>query len=536
MDRAEADKILSQKTNDELLAHLQRPGEWQPVMIEAARAQLLGRGVRMASEGATPDSIGVSAARKPTGRSSTFTITLSTNDGPRQYSRQVDDYLQPEAVDVVMEQAASELRGDILQLKIPSETEVAFETTREKKKPQIHKGTLIQCAPRYARLQDIYRPVRRHARSGMFYGILAGAALNIFLLGLLVYQSDQTLGEIFFALPLAYLVILLKFNLKVRVPQFFVTVSLLAAVGVPGYLAAQGSPGAMLLGAIVGGALLFCMPGRSVGAIVGTMRRSRIPHAFDAPEEKPPHSIGVPLLIGAVIWAGYIYAVRAYLPSLLSGSSLTDSSGFVSDFFGAVQFGDENKVSKLLRMFPGLVSVREESGETPLHFAAGGDKVEIVKMLLDHGADGNAKTNGGGTPLCRTTPKANLEIARLLMDHGADVNAPCEASETVLNTMIDLGNNEFVELLLQHGADVNEKGMNGMTALHSAATSGNVAISNMLLDHGADVNAKAADGNTPLHFAEFQWTVAQQQELIRKPGEGEYKDEIELLRKHGGHD
>ena len=65
----------------------------------------------------------------------------------------------------------------------------------------------------------------------------------------------------------------------------------------------------------------------------------------------------------------------------------------------------------------------DDEGHTPLHAAASRNSVDIVRLLLDAGADVNARSNKGETPLlnavANTTP-AKLFIVRLLREHGAD--------------------------------------------------------------------------------------------------------------------
>jgi ankyrin repeat protein len=63
-----------------------------------------------------------------------------------------------------------------------------------------------------------------------------------------------------------------------------------------------------------------------------------------------------------------------------------------------------------------------ETGETALHLAAGEGHLEIVKLLLEHGADVNAKT-AYETALHLAAGEGHLEIVKLLLEHGADVNA-----------------------------------------------------------------------------------------------------------------
>ena len=64
------------------------------------------------------------------------------------------------------------------------------------------------------------------------------------------------------------------------------------------------------------------------------------------------------------------------------------------------------------------VSVTDNNGETPLHRAAAGGHMDIVKLLVASGADVNAKTNRGGTPLHSAAFNGHKDVVQLLRQHG----------------------------------------------------------------------------------------------------------------------
>ena len=98
-----------------------------------------------------------------------------------------------------------------------------------------------------------------------------------------------------------------------------------------------------------------------------------------------------------------------------------------------------------------------------------------------------------------------VEIVNLLLQAGADVNAKSEDGTTVLMLAAYSKEPDVVNILLEAGADVNARDADGKTALHSAAAKGDPRIIRTLLQSGADVNAKVAGGfnvgMTPLIFA-----------------------------------
>lgn len=148
---------------------------------------------------------------------------------------------------------------------------------------------------------------------------------------------------------------------------------------------------------------------------------------------------------------------------------------------------------------------------TLLDVAVAKNNLQMVKLLLTHGANINAQIVVGLTPLNRAVNRNNLQMVKFLLAHGSDAKKDVIA----LHEAIYKGNKKIIELLIAHGADINAKeingstalGFNGSTALYTAVsfgdrlTSTNEEIVQLLLAHGADVNAKNNQGNTPLHGA-----------------------------------
>ena len=101
-------------------------------------------------------------------------------------------------------------------------------------------------------------------------------------------------------------------------------------------------------------------------------------------------------------------------------------------------------------------------------------------------------------------------VVKLLLEHGADPNAKNTAGQTALYLLVAETNlwwfgvknrDDMVMLLLAHGADPAAKSTAGRTALHWAAMFGYANVVNLLLKAGANVDAWTLDGGTALHFA-----------------------------------
>ena len=232
-------------------------------------------------------------------KTSPLSITVTTDSATRQYSEQTT------------EATVSALRADILQGAIPKGAKAKFETKRGNAKPQITEGTLLKCASRYAQLADLYMPVRRYARAGILYGIFGGIGLNLILLGLLVVAVNQTLGLAIIALPVCFGVVGVLLLMKKSPPALFMLAPPILSCYICFYVFPQ------VVGVTFSAVILYSMPGMTIGAIVGAIRRPKIPRAHDAPEENVMLRIAIPLVISIAIWVAYLTLARDLLPKLM---------------------------------------------------------------------------------------------------------------------------------------------------------------------------------------------------------------------------
>jgi ankyrin repeat protein len=147
---------------------------------------------------------------------------------------------------------------------------------------------------------------------------------------------------------------------------------------------------------------------------------------------------------------------------------------------------------------------------TALMVAAQNGCADIVKLLLDAGADVNAKASfvsgvqanvlDGITALSSGASSDNSTVVRILVDHGADVRALTSDGATV---MLRASTNEIAQIFLDRGLDINAKDEHGYTLLIESAEWEGVHRPSIafLLAHRADPNAKADDGATALKLA-----------------------------------
>lgn len=135
---------------------------------------------------------------------------------------------------------------------------------------------------------------------------------------------------------------------------------------------------------------------------------------------------------------------------------------------------------------------------TPLMIAALRNDYDMVKFLVEKGADVNAKTDSEYksvvTPLLLSLDYEHIEfrydenssVAEFLINNGADINVTNEDGETPLMYASKLHNIKVVELLIQKGANINAFNNYGNTALIYGVN--NLEIVKLLVENGADVN------------------------------------------------
>ncbi|KAK3997549.1 ankyrin repeat-containing domain protein [Cladorrhinum sp. PSN332] len=134
-----------------------------------------------------------------------------------------------------------------------------------------------------------------------------------------------------------------------------------------------------------------------------------------------------------------------------------------------------------------------------LNLAAERGDEQIVRLLLDSGADANGKDDAGNTALMFAVPQGRGEVARVLLEGGSDVDAKDIHDNTLLHWAIRYPG--ILQLLLESGANVHAKNHQGKAALHWAVQEGQTKSVRLLLQAGSEINAKDKHGFTPLHSA-----------------------------------
>jgi aminoglycoside N3'-acetyltransferase len=188
----------------------------------------------------------------------------------------------------------------------------------------------------------------------------------------------------------------------------------------------------------------------------------------------------------------------------------------VLQLFDAVARGDEAGVAAVLAAHPDLVRAAGDHAKTALHLAAESDRLDVARLLVDAGADIEAKTSWGASPLDWAATMGSARVAEFLLGRGADAGT--------LITAAALGKVKEVEEIVESESDLTRhrrraaplvpdehwpsdsahiRGDVLSDALYAAARNGHTPVVSYLLAHGADLNAKGVFGATAIHWAAF---------------------------------
>lgn len=127
--------------------------------------------------------------------------------------------------------------------------------------------------------------------------------------------------------------------------------------------------------------------------------------------------------------------------------------------------GDLATVKEIIKN-GGKVDKKDIAGQTPLMYAAEAGGLEMVKYLVEMGADVDAASGikGRGTPLIYAASTNQIEVVKYLLENNADINATTKSqNETALIWAVAAGSTTVVRILVERGADqkiTNKKGDN----------------------------------------------------------------------------
>jgi ankyrin repeat protein len=165
----------------------------------------------------------------------------------------------------------------------------------------------------------------------------------------------------------------------------------------------------------------------------------------------------------------------------------------------AVKRGNGDIVKMLLEKGANA-NTMSSTNVSPLILASSDGSVGIVKLLISHGANIETKDSGGNTALMKAAANGHADVVQFLLQQGANVRAKNSGGETPL--MLAYDSVKTVNALIRAGANINEVNSFGRTALMYAAYSGHKYKAQVLINSGADVAIRSRENLTALSLAE----------------------------------
>ncbi|RYP18640.1 hypothetical protein DL767_009785 [Monosporascus sp. MG133] len=166
---------------------------------------------------------------------------------------------------------------------------------------------------------------------------------------------------------------------------------------------------------------------------------------------------------------------------------------------GLKDVGDSGSDSPQLLRVP--ESGHNIGGQTPLLWAAANGRLAVLKLLVEKGAQLEAKSNIGWTPLMFAVRYGHEAVVKLLVEKGAQIEAKDKDGCTPLMIAARHGQQAVAKLLVEKGAQIEAEDNNGWTSLIFATWQGHKAMAKLLVEKGAQLEAKSKNGWTSLIIA-----------------------------------
>lgn len=164
-----------------------------------------------------------------------------------------------------------------------------------------------------------------------------------------------------------------------------------------------------------------------------------------------------------------------------------ESKGVLLDIFTATMSGKTELVREMVGANKSLVKLISADGWTPLHLAAFFGHTACAAELLNAGAFVDARSTNAmrNMPLHAAVAGRAIDVAKMLLEFGADVNARQNGGWMPLHAAAQNGDVAMAELLLSNGAQPGARAENNQSAFDLALTKGHQGIVDLLEKHGA---------------------------------------------------
>jgi len=230
--------------------------------------------------------------------------------------------------------------------------------------------------------------------------------------------------------------------------------------------------------------------------------------------------------LGPIGWATVVQHAHGRNPARNEVAEFLYDHGARLDIFSAIVWKDRDTVQRMIEADPGVMSHQlgvVDQRQQPLHFTVVNNLPDIAQLLLESGANINAKTAWGLTPLCLAAMTKHDQISDLLRARQAedDLSAaivlgqfdrakellaadprlvgPTGPYHLLAHFTAQHGLAKATDLLLSNGADANvfaehfyyeREVVCSMSPLHVAAWRGHEDVARILVDHGANLQSQ----------------------------------------------
>ena len=170
----------------------------------------------------------------------------------------------------------------------------------------------------------------------------------------------------------------------------------------------------------------------------------------------------------------------------------------------AAELGHTETVRYLVGLPEVELNHRDVDNHTALYLGVHNKHTDVVRVLIDAGADLDARNNDESSPLHHACQSEALDIVKILVRAGAEVNATEDEYYTCFDYAVFYGYTETVRYLVGlPEVDVNQRGAYDRTALEHAFYFDDVKtdVVQVLIDAGAYIDEQNDEGRSPLHFA-----------------------------------
>jgi len=159
----------------------------------------------------------------------------------------------------------------------------------------------------------------------------------------------------------------------------------------------------------------------------------------------------------------------------------------------ASYFGLDKILASLFRQVPapiGNINEMNQSGESPCYIASRQGHDKAVQILVDRGANVNARGGEYGNALQAASSGGHDKVVQILINGGADITAQGGQYGIALEAASSGGHDKVVQILIDRGADITAQGGQYGNALQAASYGGHDKVVQILIDRGADINAQ----------------------------------------------